>query len=132
MSQDFLKECGCANKELKDRFEFRNILPEEADQAVSIEKICFPPNEACSETMMKERVAVAPDLFLVAVDKNTGKLAGFLNGLSTNELAFPLLIPFDRFDLFGNVLGVHVVHDGPKWGNVIGAGLHAGVDAVQQ
>ena len=85
MSQDFLKECGCANKELKDRFEFRNILPEESDQAVSIEKICFPPNEACSETMMKERVARAPDLFLVAVDKNTGKLAGFLNGLSTNE-----------------------------------------------
>ena len=85
MSQDFLKECGCENKELNERFEFRNILPEEADQAVSIEKMCFPPNEACSETMMKERVARAPDLFLVAVDKNTGKLAGFLNGLSTNE-----------------------------------------------
>ena len=85
MPQEFLKEGGCANKELKERFEFRNILPEEADQAVSIEKICFPPNEACSETMMKERVARAPDLFLVAVDKNTGKLAGFLNGLSTNE-----------------------------------------------
>ena len=44
MSQDFLKECGCENKELNERFEFRNILPEEADQAVSIEKICFPPN----------------------------------------------------------------------------------------
>ena len=73
MPQDFLKECGCENKELNERFEFRNILPEEADQAVSI------------ETMMKERVARAPDLFLVAVDKNTGKLAGFLNGLSTNE-----------------------------------------------
>ena len=64
MSQDFLKECGCENKELNERFEFRNILPEEADQAVSIEKICFPPNEACSETMMKERVARAPDLLI--------------------------------------------------------------------
>ena len=85
MPQEFLKEGGCANKELKERFEFRNILPEEADQAVFIEKICFPPNEACSETMMKERVAMASDLFLVAVDKKTGKLAGFLNGLSTNE-----------------------------------------------
>ena len=37
---------------------------------------------------MKERVAVAPDLFLVAVDKETGKIAGFLNGLATNETSF--------------------------------------------
>lgn len=73
---------------MNERFEFRNILLEEADQAVDIEKICFPPNEACSERMMKERVAKAPDLFLVAVDKETGKIAGFLNGLATNEQLF--------------------------------------------
>lgn len=71
-----------------NKFEFRNILPEEADQAVQIEQICFPPNEACSETMMRERVAKAPELFLVAVDKETGKIAGFLNGLSTGEEIF--------------------------------------------
>ena len=75
-------------KELGERFEFRNILKEEADQAVIIEKVCFPPNEACSEAMMKERIAVAPDQFLVAVDRETGKLAGFLNGLSTDEGTF--------------------------------------------
>ena len=69
-------------------YEFRNICPEEADQAVAIEQICFPPNEACSEKNMKERIAKAPELFLVAVDKKTGKLAGFLNGLSTNEESF--------------------------------------------
>lgn len=72
---------------LKERFLFRNILPEEADQAALIEKICFPPNEACSETMMKERVAAAPEMFLVAVDKESGKIAGFINGLSTDESA---------------------------------------------
>ena len=77
-----------ADEALSERFEFRNILPEEADQAAEIEKLCFPPNEACSETMMKERVAAAPELFLVAVDRKTGKLAGFLNGLSTKECAF--------------------------------------------
>lgn len=77
-----------SDKSLNARFEFRNILPEEADQAASIEKICFPPNEACSESMMKERVAMAPDLFLVAVDRETGKIAGFLNGLSTDEHSF--------------------------------------------
>ena len=75
-------------KELGERFEFRNILKEEADQAVIIEKVCFPPNEACSEAMMKERIAVAPEQFLVAVDRETGKLAGFLNGLSTDEDSF--------------------------------------------
>lgn len=70
------------------RFDFRNILPEEAAQAVTIEQICFPPNEACSEKNMKERIARAPELFLVAVDRETGKIAGFLNGLATEEEVF--------------------------------------------
>ncbi len=70
------------------RFEFRSIRQNEAEQAVAIEQICFPPYEACSEKHMKERIAKAPELFLVAVDKETGKLAGFLNGLSTNEHTF--------------------------------------------
>jgi ribosomal protein S18 acetylase RimI-like enzyme len=70
------------------RYEFRSIRPEEADEAAEIEQICFPPNEACSEQHMKERIAKAPELFLVAVDKSTGKLAGFLNGLSTEESVF--------------------------------------------
>lgn len=71
-----------------ERFEFRNIKLEEADQAAIIEQICFPPNEACSKEHMKERVIYAKELFLVAVDKTTGKIAGFLNGLSTNEEVF--------------------------------------------
>lgn len=83
------------DKEIGERFEFRNIYKEEADQAVAIEKICFPPNEACSEVMMKERITVAPELFLVAVDRETGKIAGFLNGLSTDEDSF-------RDDFFTN------------------------------
>lgn len=73
---------------LEEKYEFRSIRPEEADQAVHIEQICFPPNEACSEKSMKERIAKAPELFLVAVGKETGKLAGFLNGLATDEYAF--------------------------------------------
>ena len=70
---------------LKERFVFRNILPEEADQATRIEKICFPPNEACSESMMKERVATAPELFLVVIDTENGKMAGFINAIATDE-----------------------------------------------
>lgn len=73
---------------LADRFTFRTIQPTEADQAILIEQICFPPNEACSEKHMKERIAKAPELFLIAVDRETGKIAGFLNGLSTDEDSF--------------------------------------------
>ena len=38
--------------------------------------------------MMIRRVERAPDLFLVAVDKENGQVAGFLNGLATNEQKF--------------------------------------------
>ena len=70
------------------RFEFRNIRQDEVEQAIAIEQICFPPNEAGSPRAMKERITAAPELFLVAVDKDTGKIAGFLNGLSTKESKF--------------------------------------------
>lgn len=94
-AQELLKQYGLSDKDLNERFEFRGILPEEVEQAALIEKTCFPPNEACSETAIKERVAVASDLFLVAVNRETGKLAGFLNGVSTNEYSF-------RDDFFTN------------------------------
>lgn len=73
---------------LQERFVFRDILPQEALRAAEIESICFPPNEACSKEMMLKRAEKAPNLFLVAADKKTGKIAGFLNGLSTNEESF--------------------------------------------
>lgn len=77
-----------SNTELSVRYEFRNVRPEEADEVAKIEAICFPPNEACSYERMVERAIIAPELFLVAVDRETGKVAGFLNGLSTEEIAF--------------------------------------------
>lgn len=71
-----------------EQFIFRNIESEETGQAIAIEQICFPPHEACSAKAMTERIIAAPDLFLVAVDKNTGKIAGFFNGVATDETAF--------------------------------------------
>lgn len=94
-----------------ERFAFRSIRSEEAEQAAEIELICFPPNEACSPKMMVERVAKAPDLFLVAVDKQTGKIAGFLNGLATDEELF-------RDEFFSDA----ELHD-PKGKNVMLLGL---------
>lgn len=78
------KACGVVPA-LGGQFEFRNIRPEEWEQAARIEAVCFPPNEACTPDMMKRRTDKAPELFLVAVDKRTGKIAGFMNGLSTDE-----------------------------------------------
>lgn len=74
--------------DILERFEFRNIEQTETGQAAAIEQICFPPNEACSEKSMAERIVKAKDLFLVAVDKETGKIAGFLNGIATDESRF--------------------------------------------
>ncbi len=83
-----LAEYNIADKDILEKFEFRDIRQDEKEQAAVIERICFPPNEACSEKEMKDRIAAAPDLFLVAVDKETGKIAGFLNGLATDEYTF--------------------------------------------
>ena len=73
------------DEELLKRYQFRQILPVEADQAVEIENICFPPNEACPEDEMRRRVTTRPNQFLVAVDRENGKLAGYVNGLCSDE-----------------------------------------------
>lgn len=100
-----------SKQELIERFEFRNIRADEKDQAVRIEQICFPPNEACSEQSMEDRVRVVPEMFLVAIDRETGKIAGFLNGIATNENTFR--------DEFFTDIGLHV----PDGKNVMLLGL---------
>lgn len=73
---------------LHEKYEFRNIRPEEGEEAADIEQICFPPNEACSREMMNERAKNVPEFFLVAMDRETGRMAGFLTGLATAETVF--------------------------------------------
>lgn len=58
------------------------------EQAIAIEQVCFPPNEVCSGKNMIERSQEAQELFLVAVDKEKGMIAGFLNGIATDEYRF--------------------------------------------
>lgn len=72
-------------KMLESKYEFRDVLPEETEQTAEIERICFPPNEACTYQHMSDRIQKAPELFLVAVDRETGRIAGLLNGLATNR-----------------------------------------------
>ena len=85
-----------SDKDLSNQFEFRTIHPDEVTQAIAIEQICFPPNEACTAKIMKERIIAAPEQFLVAVHRKSNKIAGFLNGLSTDEDSF-------RDEFFTNV-----------------------------
>ena len=96
------KECG---------YVFRTIRPEEAEEAAEIERICFPPNEACSREHMIERIRKAADLFLVAIDCKSGKMAGFLNGVATDECSF-------RDDFFTDAS----LHD-PRGKNIMLLGL---------
>ena len=67
-------------------FIFRTVRPEEAEETVRIEAVCFPPNEACKREHMLPRIAAAADFFWVAEDH--GRLAGFINGIATNEERF--------------------------------------------
>ena len=110
-AREILSKYGIEDDPLYERFAFRTILPEEAEQAADIEEICFPPNEACPRDVMRERVAKVPELFLVAVDKETGRIAGFLNGIATNEREF-------RDEFFTNAR----LHD-PKGHTVMLCGL---------
>lgn len=87
-ARQLLEEYHLPDQDIYERFAFRNIKYEEAEQAAEIEQICFPPNEACKKEIMLERAAKAPELFLTAVDRGTGKMAGFLCGVSTDEYSF--------------------------------------------
>lgn len=77
-----------AEKELLARYQFRTARPGEGEQIYRIERTCFPPNEACPEAEMYRRVAYMPDQFLLAVDRRTGEIAGFLDGLTSDEEYF--------------------------------------------
>lgn len=55
-----------------------------------------------------------------------------VHGLAADEEAAALLVALDGLYLLRNVLGVHVVHDGAEGRDVVGGGVYARVDAVQQ
>ena len=77
-----------ADEALLKRYRFRQILPEEGAQAGEMDRICFPPEEAKPMEIMCRFVEKIPEQFLVAVDRGTGKVAGFLCGISSDEARF--------------------------------------------
>ena len=53
-----------------------------------MDRICFPPEEAKPMEIMCRFVEKIPEQFLVAEDRGTGKVAGFLCGISSDEARF--------------------------------------------
>jgi ribosomal protein S18 acetylase RimI-like enzyme len=110
-ARELLRMMNIEDDSIYEKYEFRSIRPEEADEAAEIERICFPPNEACTKEHIQERICVASEQFFVAIEKETGKIAGFLNGICTDEMVF-------RDEFFTDAS----LHD-PKGNNVMLLGL---------
>ena len=77
-----------ANEALLKDYRFRQILPEEGEHAGEMDRICFPPEEAKPMDVMCRFVQKIPEQFLAAVDRRTGKVAGYLCGISSDEAHF--------------------------------------------
>ena len=73
---------------IEEKYELRSIKRDEAARAAEIEQIVFPPNEAVPAGDVIKQAETAPELFLVAVDRKSGELAGLLNGMATDEDCF--------------------------------------------
>ncbi len=101
---------------LERHFSLRKVSDDDENAVVEIEQICFPPNEACSPKSMKERVENAAQYFQVLVDVKENRIAGFINGVATEE---------DKFqDKFFTDISEH----NPKGKNV----MICGVDVLPQ
>ena len=72
-------------RDFNEYYELRQVCPDDAEEATGIEAICFLPSEACTLPIMKERIQYAARSFLVAMDRETGKMVGFINALCTDE-----------------------------------------------
>ena len=68
-----------------DKYIFRQIDTPEWEAAAELELECFPPNEACKPDMMKRRVFYSPDMFLLAIDRETGTYAAMIDGAATDK-----------------------------------------------
>ncbi len=88
MEKRTLEKNQLTDQKIYEQFLFRDIIMEDAEQAAEIEQICFSPQEACKRETMAKRAQQAPELFLTAIHRNSGKMAGFLCGVSTEESSF--------------------------------------------
>lgn len=63
--------------------EIRQAKPEDLDDIVRVESLCFPQAEAAEKAVIEERIRLFPESFLVA--EKDGIVVGFINGAVTNS-----------------------------------------------
>ena len=85
---------------IKDNVEIIIRMGDQKDLSsiIEIESICFPKEEAATETSLRERFKVFPENFLVAEIKNEGKVIGFINGCTTDIPELPDIL-YEKADL---------------------------------
>ena len=66
-----------------DSLVFRPVRACDGQDAAEVERICFPPNEACTAKIMEQRVRICADAFLTVWDDD--RMIGFIDGLATDE-----------------------------------------------
>ena len=89
--------------EILDSFSIKNDLEiiirfankNDLDSIAKIESICFPKEEAASESSFKKRFEVFPENFLVAETKTDKKIIGFINGCTTDKPELPDILYAD-------------------------------------
>lgn len=64
-------------------YKIRKVLPEDLDEVVFVESVCFPPAEAAGRSELEERIQGFPDSFFVA--ETDGRIIGFINGAATDS-----------------------------------------------
>lgn len=61
----------------------RSGRPEDLDELMAIEEICFPPEQAARRKDIEERLEIYPEGFYIL--EKDGKIVSFVNGMTTNE-----------------------------------------------
>ena len=59
----------------------RNAAPQDVEEIIRIEAVCFPPAEAAQPDDVRARYAAFPENFFVY--EQDGNIAGFINGCTT-------------------------------------------------
>lgn len=61
----------------------RSGQPEDLDELMAIEEICFPPEQAATREDIKERLEIYPEGFYI-LEMNE-KIVSFVNGMTTDQ-----------------------------------------------
>ena len=65
----------------------RNAEPQDVEEIIRIEAVCFPPAEAAQPGDVRARYAAFPENFFVF--EQDGRIAGFINGCTTDAPELP-------------------------------------------